>query len=46
MINGKKITGNKKLLEVLVFVRRKINIPNDNNPKLVTKLNIVRLNKI
>tara|TARA_Y100000816_G_scaffold44507_1_gene27890 strand:- start:128 stop:265 length:138 start_codon:yes stop_codon:yes gene_type:complete len=33
IINGKNISGNKKLLEVLVLVNKKINIPNDINPK-------------
>ena len=35
MIIGKKITGNKKLFDVEVLVRRNIIIPNPINPKFV-----------
>ena len=40
------MTGNKKLFDVFVFVIKKIKIPKDNKPKLVTMLNSKRLNKI
>tara|TARA_S200000501_G_scaffold328306_1_gene328135 strand:- start:12 stop:305 length:294 start_codon:yes stop_codon:yes gene_type:complete len=46
IIKGKKITGNKKLFDVFVFVIKKIKIPKDNKPKLVTMLNSKRFNKI
>ena len=46
IIKGKNITGNKKLLEVLVFVNKKINIPKDNNPKFVTMLSKIRFKTI
>ena len=45
-IKGKNITGNKKLLEVFVFVNKKINIPKDNNPKFVTILSKIRFDII
>ena len=45
MINGKNISGNKKLLEVLVLVNKKINIPNDINPKFEIKFNKIKFVK-
>ena len=45
MINGKNISGNKKLLEVLVLVNKKINIPKDNNPKFEIKFNKIKFVK-
>lgn len=46
MINGKNISGNKKLLEVLVLVNKKINIPKDISPKFVMLLKIINFIKI
>tara|TARA_B100001029_G_scaffold26208_2_gene18696 strand:- start:46375 stop:46653 length:279 start_codon:yes stop_codon:yes gene_type:complete len=45
MINGKNISGNKKLFEVLVLVNKKINIPNDINPKFEIKFNKIKFVK-
>jgi hypothetical protein len=46
MIIGKNITGNKKLFDVEVFVRRKISIPNPINPKFVRTHNGIKLKTI
>jgi|TARA_B100001142_G_scaffold279941_1_gene290846 hypothetical protein len=46
IIIGKNITGNKKLFDVEVFVRRKISIPNPINPKFVRTHNGIKLKTI
>ena len=46
IIIGKKITGNKKLFEVVVLVIKKISIPNPTKPKLVSKNSGIKLKEI
>ena len=46
IIIGKNITGNKKLFDVEVFVRRKISIPNPINPKFARMHKGIKLKTI